>query len=143
MKKEAGASSVHAGFGVRADEDMTGMAADLEMQHGSVLVMTADAIGHGDDQLGRVLIKSFFYTLSQADQVPATVIFLNSGVRLACQGSEIVTSLFALEGRGTEIISCGTCLDYFQLKDKIVVGKVSNMYTIVDTINRALKVVKL
>ncbi|ABZ83603.1 conserved hypothetical protein [Heliomicrobium modesticaldum Ice1] len=141
MSKETGAAA-----GTESpvmEEGLVGLSTTFAVQENALLLMTADRLGRGDDDLGRVLVKSFLYTLSQADMIPKTVIFLNSGVKLACEGSETLQSLLALQERGAEILSCGTCLDFFRLKDKLVAGKVSNMYAIVDMLNRSSHVVTL
>ncbi|MBM7867795.1 sulfurtransferase-like selenium metabolism protein YedF [Heliobacterium gestii] len=124
-------------------KDLSGLSTAFALPENSVLLMTADRIGRGDDELGRVLVKSFLYTLSQADVIPKTIIFLNSGVHLPCEDSETLQSLLALEERGVEILSCGTCLDFYKQKEKLVAGKVSNMYAIVDMLTRSTHVVTL
>ncbi len=75
-------------------------------------------------------MKSFVYTLTEATPYPSTLVFFNSGVYLTCEGSEVLEDLRKLEAEGVEIISCGTCLDYYEIKDKLKVGEISNMYTI-------------
>jgi len=100
-------------------------------------------LGRGDDTLGNVLIKSFFYTLNENDVVGKTLIFLNSGVKLTCSGSEVLEHLMSLEKRGTEILSCGTCLDFYGLKEKLCVGKITNMYHILELLIKAPKVIHL
>ncbi len=106
-----------------------------------VIVFTSDVLGRGDDQLGEVLIKSFFYTLVESEDIPRAIVFLNSGVKLSCEGSAVLEHLMAIEKKGTEILSCGTCLDFFQLKEKLCVGQVTNMYTVLDKMNKADKVI--
>ncbi len=99
---------------------------------GRVLVISQDVMGKGDDALGTILIKSFFHTLAETAPVPKTIIFFNSGVRLVAEGSEVLEDIRALEKSGAAILSCGTCLDYFKIKDKLGAGKVTNMYEIKD-----------
>jgi len=108
-----------------------------------VLVVSADSMGRGDDELGHILIRSFFHTLGEVEPRPDRIILFNTGVRLACQGSDVLDDLCALEADGIEILACGTCLGYFELKDKVAVGRVSNMYDIAETILGAGKVVNL
>ena len=79
-------------------------------------------------------MKGFIYTLTEMDVPPAKVAFLNSGINLTCVGSDSIDDLKILESKGTEIVSCGTCLNYFEISDKLVVGEVSNMYDIVEVI---------
>ncbi|MBN1180363.1 MAG: sulfurtransferase-like selenium metabolism protein YedF [Anaerolineae bacterium] len=108
-----------------------------------VLVVPADQMGRGDAELGDILIRAFFHTLGEVQPLPRTIIFLNSGVKLVAEGSPVLDDLQALVRSGVEILACGTCLDYFGLKDRVVVGIVSNMYTIAETMLGAAKVVSL
>lgn len=91
---------------------------------------SSDTMGSGDEVLGKILMKSFIYTVSETEPYPSTLIFYNAGVRLTVEGSEVLDDLKALEKEGVEIISCGTCLDFLELKDKLQIGSISNMYTI-------------
>ncbi len=94
------------------------------------IAFSSDTMGKGSDELGKILIKSFIYTVSESTPYPSTMIFYNSGVKLTCEGSEVLEDLIELEKEGVEIISCGTCLDFLNMKDKLKVGSISNMYTI-------------
>lgn len=97
----------------------------------TVYLITQDTLGHGSADLGAMLIKSFFYTLLESEPLPRAVLFINSGVRLTTAGSPVLDHLTALAARGVTVLSCGTCLDFFTLKDKLAVGGVTNMYTII------------
>lgn len=108
-----------------------------------VLVVSSDRMGRGEAELGEILIRSFFHTLGEVEPLPQVLIFFNSGVRLACEGSPVLDDLCALEAGGTEILACGTCLNYLELADKLAVGQVSNMYDIAGTMLGAGKVVSL
>jgi selenium metabolism protein YedF len=101
------------------------------------ILFTSNKIGKGDDTLGQVLMKGYIYTLSEMTELPKYIMFVNSGVKLTTKGSESIDDLKALEERGVEILSCGTCLDYLNIDlSDLEVGSVTNMYTIVDnTIN--------
>lgn len=92
--------------------------------------IASDTMGSGDDTLGKILMKSFIYTVSETLPYPSTIVFYNGGVRLTVEGSEVIDDLIALEKKGVEIISCGTCLDFLELKEGLKVGSISNMYTI-------------
>lgn len=100
-------------------------------------------LGNGSDELGKVLMKGFIYTLTQVKPYPNFIIFLNSGVKLTSEGSDSIDDLSELLQHGTKIVSCGTCLDYYQLKEKLKVGEVTNMYDIVETISAADKVITI
>ena len=109
-----------------------------------VLVVSSQYMGRGEhEELGTVLIRGFFHTLGEVEPIPGTIIFFNSGVKLAAEGSPVVEDLQALSARGVEILACGTCLEYYALQDKLAVGEVSNMYTIAETMLGAGKVVHL
>ena len=109
-----------------------------------VLVVPSEHMGRGEhDELGTVLIRSFFHTLGEVTPIPDTVLFFNSGVKLVAAGSPVLEDLQALAARDVEILACGTCLGYYALKDQVVVGEVSNMYTIAERMLGAGKVVTL
>ena len=97
----------------------------------------------GNDDLGTILMKGYLYTLSESDIIPKELIFLNGGVKLTVKGSEVLESLQNLEKRGVKILSCGTCLDFYGIKDDLAIGEISNMYTIVESMNTSNKVIKL
>ena len=119
-----------------------GPAPQAEVQTGpAVVVIAQDQMGRGDAELGHILIRSFVHTLTEVSDQPTTVIFFNTGVRLTVSGSDVLNDLCALAARGVEILVCGTCLDFFKLKDKLGVGQVSNMYTIVETMLSAHRLV--
>jgi len=114
----------------------------IEFNHGVILI-TGQYLGRGDDALGKILMKSFLYTLAQMKDTVTTLIFINSGVALTSQGSEVLDHLLELEQSGIEILSCGTCLDFYNLKNKLMVGQVSNMYSILERISAADKVITI
>jgi len=100
----------------------------------TVLVVSSEHMGRGEEELGEILIRAFFHTLNEVDPLPNTIVFYNSGVKLAVEGSPILEDLQALETKGVEILVCGTCLGYFELKDRLAVGEISNMYSIAETL---------
>ena len=109
-----------------------------------VLVVPAAVMGRGEHiELGQKLIQNFFYVLEALDQQPDTIIFFNSGVKLVAEGSPALEHLQALQGRGVEILACGTCLNDYGLAERVAVGKVSNMYTIAAKMMGAGRVVSL
>ena len=101
-----------------------------EVNDGAVIVIPSDLMGSGDPELGRILMKSFIYTVSETKPYPKAMLFYNSGVKLTIKSSAVLDDLLNLEEVGVEIMSCGTCLDFYDLKDKLGVGEISNMYTI-------------
>jgi selenium metabolism protein YedF len=106
-------------------------------------LITTDKLGKGSEDLGRILMKSFLFTLSETKPYPDFLIFLNSGVKLATEGSESIDDLMKLKEGSVEIVSCGTCLDFFEIKSKLRVGSVSNMYDIVDMISNSTNTITI
>lgn len=102
-----------------------------------VIGVGTNVMGHGDEKLGAILIKSFMYTVSQTAPLPKTIVFFNGGVKLTCEGSEVLEDIKNMADNGVKIISCGTCLDFYGLKEKLQVGEISNMYTIYETLEKA------
>lgn len=103
-------------------------------------LITTDKLGKGSDDLGKILMKGFLYTISETKPYPDFLIFLNSGVKLTTSGSDSIDDLKKLSDAGVKIVSCGTCLDFFEIKSKLEVGAISNMYDIVETVTEAHKV---
>lgn len=108
----------------------------------TVVLLSSDTMGAGDDTLGAALMKGFVYALTQLDKAPDTVLMYNSGAKLSARGSDSVDDLKALEANGTEVLTCGTCLDHYGLTDKLAVGSVTNMYAIAETMLNAGKVIR-
>ena len=102
-----------------------------------------DIIGDGDRELGTNLMRMFFYTLSQGEDKPGAVLFMNAGVKLPTLDEQVAEHLKALSAVGVEILVCGTCLNFYGLTDRLRVGTVSNMYDIVTRMQKAGKVVSL
>ncbi|MHB1324240.1 MAG: sulfurtransferase-like selenium metabolism protein YedF [Coriobacteriia bacterium] len=92
-----------------------------------VLFVNSARIGTGDDKLGDKLMGSFFYSLFRSEVKPTAIVFMNGGVRLTCRGSAALDDIRLLDADGVKVYSCGTCLDYYGLKDKLAVGEVGNM----------------
>jgi selenium metabolism protein YedF len=109
----------------------------------TVVLVPSDGMGRGDDELGGILVRAFLHTLNEVEPLPATMVFINAGVKLTVQGSPALEDLQLLERKGMSILACGTCLGHFELKENIAVGKISNMYTIAETLLWAGKVVAL
>ena len=105
--------------------------AETQITTGKVIFIRSNLLGIGSDELGGLLIKSFFYAVSQTpDRLPAKIVLINSGVKLAVTDSPVLKDLQALVAAGVEILACGTCLDFYGLKEQLAVGHISNMYTI-------------
>ncbi len=104
-------------------------------RNGLIILIGSDNFGSGDRTLGQILMKAYISTLVEVCPLPETIIFLNSGVNLSVEGSGALEALHKLEKMGVELLSCGTCLDYYQVKEKLAVGQVTNMYTIAEKMN--------
>ncbi len=117
-----------------------------EMPHGAigsphVIYISSSTMGKGNDELGAILIKAFINTIKDASPLPSHVIFVNSGVLLTSGDEPIVDSLKHLEGMGVEILSCGTCLNFYNRAEHLKVGSISNMFDILQTLTSASRVV--
>ena len=108
----------------------------------TIVVVASDRMGEGNDELGKVLIKSFIFAVTQLEQLPKTMLFYNGGATLTTEGSDSLEDLKSLEAQGVEILTCGTCLDYYGLKDKLAVGGVTNMYSIVEAMAGAGRIIR-
>jgi len=108
---------------------------------GTTLFINKERIGHGSDELGTNLMKAFIATIKDLSVQPKTICFMNSGVKLTIKSAESLSYLKDLEEKGMEILVCGTCLGYFNLKDQIGVGRISNMYDISETMLKSSKVI--
>lgn len=108
----------------------------------TVFVISSAVMGQGQDELGALLMKAFIHTTVELENRPDTMIFYNTGVRLAASGSGVVDDLKALEEKGVAILLCGTCVNFFELKDKIEAGSVSNMYDIATALSKAGRIVR-
>ncbi len=106
-----------------------------------VVVIRSNVMGEGDPELGKALIKGFIYALSQQEELPKTILFYNGGACLTCEGSASLDDLKELEHRGVKILTCGTCLNFYGLSEKLKVGEVTNMYEIAATMSKASLIV--
>ncbi len=108
----------------------------------TVIVVDSDRMGSGNEELGKVLIKGFIFAVTQLEKLPKTMLFYNGGATLTAESSDSLEDLKSLEAQGVEILTCGTCLNYYGLTEKLQVGSVTNMYTIVEKMAEADKIVK-
>jgi selenium metabolism protein YedF len=99
---------------------------------GPVVMIGADHLGEGADELGKMLIKGFIFSLTQLDPKPEAVIFLNGGARLTSDGSNTIPDLKTLSEGGVKILTCGTCVNYYKLAEKLAVGEITDMMSIVN-----------
>lgn len=115
----------------------------LEPRESQLYLVASESMGRGSEELGKLLMKNFFYALSEQGGLGKVIIFLNSGVKLACSGSPILDYLYELAQDGAEVLACGTCLDHFQLRGELSVGQVTNMYSIMEYLQKVSRVIYL
>ena len=106
-------------------------------QENQTILIRTNILGYGNDDLGATLMKGFIFTLTQSKPFPKKVMFFNSGVKLTSENEETIKNLKVLEENGVEIVSCGACLDFYNLKESVKVGSIGNMYDIVDSLNKS------
>ena len=153
----------HKGFGVSAEKraekeyavimtisgavteetkEETGACAMDSRRKGMLVVLSGSEMGTGDPKLGKNLMKAFVFALTKQDQLPDTILCYNTGASLTCEGADTLEDLKLLESEGVTILTCGTCLDFYGLKEKLAVGGVTNMYDIVERMERAAQIIK-
>ena len=102
-----------------------------------LVVLRSGKMGEGSDELGTALMKSFIYALTELEELPETILLYNGGAYLSCEGSDSLEDLKSLEAQGVEILTCGTCLNYYGIADRLAVGSVTNMYAIAEKMAEA------
>jgi selenium metabolism protein YedF len=115
-----------------------------ETEKKKIMVMVAnDRMGHGDDELGEKLMISFLKTLKEMGEELWRLVFVNNGVKLTIDGSDVLPVIQDLESDGIHILVCGTCLTHFDLLDKKLAGETTNMLDIVTAMQLADKVINI
>lgn len=109
---------------------------------GMLVVLSANVMGSGDEKLGTALMKAFVFALTKQDQLPETILCYNTGAYLTCEGADTLEDMKLLESEGVNIFTCGTCLDFYGLKEKLAVGGVTNMYDIVERMESARTIIR-
>ena len=109
----------------------------------TIIFVGSDQMGSGDAKLGQILMKNFIFTLIESDTTPDAIYFVNSGVKLTIGGSDVVEPLEELANRGVDIASCGLCLEFFDAKDSLAVGRISNMLELVNALEGAGNIIRL
>lgn len=107
------------------------------------ILVASNLLGNGDDRLGETLMKIYINTLAESEVLPENLMFINGGVKLTCTGSDVLDSLNSMQEKGVNIISCGACLDFYNLKEELKVGEIGNMYQIIDLMNKSGNTIKL
>lgn len=128
--------------GAAAADETPAVSCIPDRRGNTVYAFGTNVMGSGSDELGATLMKGFIYAVSQLTELPKTMLFYNGGVKLTTEGSASLEDLKSLQAQGVEILSCGTCLNFYGLSEKLAVGEVTNMYAIVEKLNGASHVVK-
>jgi len=115
----------------------------MPSNEGVTVLITSNQIGRGNEELGKILIKGFLFSMTELPVPPKAVIFMNSGVHLVAEGSNTVEDLRTLSAKGTKVLSCGTCLNFYSLMDKVAVGEVTDMFGIVSLLSSAARLITL
>ncbi len=133
-------------IGENADTNFEGMKEEcLVPANGKkrrVVVLSSECMGNGSEELGKTLMKGFIYALSQQEELPDTILLFNGGAKLSTEGSLSIEDLQNMADAGVEILTCGTCLNFYGLTEKLKVGEVTNMYDIVEKMNTADLIIK-
>ncbi|MDG5467966.1 sulfurtransferase-like selenium metabolism protein YedF [Deltaproteobacteria bacterium IMCC39524] len=109
----------------------------------TVIFIASDEMGRGDAKLGQILMKNFIFTLIESDTSPDAIYFVNNGVKLTVGGSDVIEPLAELASRGVDIASCGLCLEFFNVKETLAVGRISNMLELVNALEGASNIIRL
>ena len=112
------------------------------IKKGMTVVLSADVMGSGDERLGKNLMKAFVFVLTKQDNLPQTILCYNKGAFLSCEDADTLADLKVLEAEGVNILTCGTCLDFYGIKDKLAVGTVTNMYEIVEKMEQSKTIIR-
>jgi selenium metabolism protein YedF len=140
---EKGYSAIRIRKGELAGKKEESSVPKAAIQGDLVFFIDSDSLGRGSEELGGILMRAFLHTLGEAEVKPQKMILVNSGVKLACEGSPALEDLQTAASQGVEILACGTCLNYFELKEKLRAGRISNMYEILNVLSQAGKTVKI
>ena len=107
------------------------------------IFVNKEIIGAGNEELGQSLMKMFLYTISEGEDLPKSILFMNGGVKVPTLNEQAVEHLKVLQDKGVELLVCGACLNFYGLEDKLEVGKISNMYDITNAMKEASKVITI
>lgn len=107
------------------------------------IFVNKEIIGAGNDELGQSLMKMFFYTISEGEDLPKSILFMNGGVKVSTLNDQAIEHLKVLQDKGVELLVCGACLNFYGLEEKLEVGKISNMYDITNAMKEVSKVITI
>lgn len=107
-----------------------------------VVVLSGNTMGTGEEKLGKALMKAFVFAVTKQDVLPETILCYNTGAYLTCEGADTLEDMKTLEAEGVKILTCGTCLDFYGIKETLAAGSVTNMYEIVEIMENAKTIVR-
>ncbi|WP_294364659.1 sulfurtransferase-like selenium metabolism protein YedF [uncultured Clostridium sp.] len=116
---------------------------NISVPSAPTILVATNLLGNGDDKLGETLMKVYINTLAESEILPKNLMFINGGVKLTCTGSDVLDSINSMKEKGVNIISCGACLDFYNLKEELRVGEIGNMYQIIELMNKSRNTIKL
>lgn len=137
-----GAGGLDASAAIEAEQAVVPGATEAAVSGKTVVVLSSNMMGSGEDELGRTLMKGFVFALTQLDSLPDTILLYNTGAKLSIAGSESLQDLRTLEQAGVTVMTCGNCLKYFDIEDQLAVGQITNMYSIVEEMRNAARVLR-
>ncbi|MDT8419095.1 MAG: sulfurtransferase-like selenium metabolism protein YedF [Desulfuromonadales bacterium] len=117
-------------------------AGQAPVQGKTVIYIDSDQMGQGNEELGRVLMKNYLLTLTELTTLPDQMLFVNNGAKLVCKGSDALEALNTLACNGVDIATCGLCLEYFELKEDLQVGRITNMLEVAEVHQQAGRLIK-
>lgn len=145
FNEENGLYEIHLSRGefIEVDETVKEKTENTTKKDAPTIVITSNLFGSGNDKLGETLMKVYINTLAETEILPGNLIFINGGVKLTCAGSDVLDSLISMQEKGVNIISCGACLDFYNLKEELKAGGIGNMYQIIDLMNKSGNTIKI
>jgi len=143
LNYDADVTTEGSGFCMILSQGAGKTAAELAPSKRSIVLIGGETFGHGDPELGKLLMKNYLYTLNEMDDLPEKLYMVNAGVKLVCAGADTVEILEALGCHGVDIAACGLCLDFFHLKEQVAVGRTTNMLEIASALQGADHVIRL
>lgn len=143
IKEEKGSFKVRFSNGCEECEEVLNKTLGKKPLGNWSIFISRETIGDGSKELGESLMKMFIYTISEGEDLPKSILFMNGGVKVLTLNEQVVEHLKTLQDKGVELLVCGACLDFYGLEEKLGVGKISNMYDITNAMKEASKVITI
>lgn len=143
IKEEKGSFKVRFSNGCEECEEVLNKTLGKKSLGNWSIFISRETIGDGSKELGKSLMKMFIYTISEGEDLPKSILFMNGGVKVPTLNEQAVEHLKTLQDKGVELLVCGACLNFYGLEEKLGVGKISNMYDITNAMKEASKVITI